>query len=291
MDIKNLYTLIAIADRASFASAAQALGLSVSAVSMQMRALEEELGATLFDRSRRPPVLTNTGMEFTQRARQLIAHWESMSDALKREAAGGILKLGAVHSSVSGVLPMALSHILEQGRHIDIRLTTGLSHELEKAVFHRQLDAAIVTEPETIRSEFEFVPFLEEALVVIAHVTTAGDTDQAVLESTPYVQFARATRVGSLIEEDIARRQIAVQSQMEVDTVEGVVALVAQGLGSSVIPSRGIENEYPATIRSLPFGQPPLTRRVGLLIAKSHPRNHLAYLLLDSLRLAAGHRH
>ena len=57
MDIKNLYTLIAIADRGSFAEAANALGVSLSAVSMQMRALEDSLGTMLFDRSRRPPVL------------------------------------------------------------------------------------------------------------------------------------------------------------------------------------------------------------------------------------------
>lgn len=55
MDIKNLYTLIAIADRGSFAEAGVSLDLSLSAVSMQMRALEEELGTMLFDRSRRPP--------------------------------------------------------------------------------------------------------------------------------------------------------------------------------------------------------------------------------------------
>ena len=54
MDVKTLYTLIAIADRESFNEAGNAIGLSLSAVSMQMRALEQGLGITIFDRTRRP---------------------------------------------------------------------------------------------------------------------------------------------------------------------------------------------------------------------------------------------
>ena len=52
MDIRTLYTLIAIADHGSFAEAGNTIGLSLSAVSMQVRALEDELGITIFDRSR-----------------------------------------------------------------------------------------------------------------------------------------------------------------------------------------------------------------------------------------------
>ena len=58
----TLYTLIAIADCGSFAEAGNRIGLSLSAVSMQVRALEEELEIAIFDRSRRPPVLTDAGL-------------------------------------------------------------------------------------------------------------------------------------------------------------------------------------------------------------------------------------
>ncbi|HSW20209.1 MAG TPA: LysR family transcriptional regulator [Ramlibacter sp.] len=284
MDIKTLYTLIAIADRGSFAEAGASLGLSLSAVSMQMKALEEELGSTLFDRGRRPPVLTETGLDFMQRARELIAHWESMSEALKKDASGGLLKLGAVHTSVAGVLPLALKHMQDAGQRMDIHLTTGLSHELEKAIFHRQLDAAIVTQPESVPDELEFLPFVEESLVVISHSTTKPGTDQEVLEHTPYVRFNRAARVGYQIQQEMTRRKIAVRSMMEIDTLEGVVAMVANGLGSSVVPSRGVDNEFPPTVRTTPFGAPPLTRRLGVLYPRNSPRAHLARMLSDALR-------
>lgn len=284
MDVKTLYTLVAIADRGSFVEAGNAIGLSLSAVSMQMRALEEELDMRLFDRSRRPPVLTDAGLALTHRARDLIAHWESMSAALKRGTAGGLLKLGAVHTCVSGVLPLALRRLQQQGHKLDIHLTTGLSHELERAVQHRQLDVAVLTEPEVARSDLQFTPFVDEPFVVITHRGTPGDTDQQVLENTPYVRFNRAARVGTLIQEETVRRRIAVRSVMEIDTLDGVIAMVANGLGSSIVPARQVKNEFPASIRTLPFGAPPLTRRLGILVPLDNPRSHLSQVLLEALR-------
>ena len=95
MDIRTLYTLIAIADCGSFAEAGNRIGLSLSAVSMQVRALEEELEIAIFDRSRRPPVLTDAGLALVHRARDLIAHWESMSAALKKGTGAGLLSWAA----------------------------------------------------------------------------------------------------------------------------------------------------------------------------------------------------
>ncbi len=284
MDIRTLYTLIAIADCGSFAEAGNRIGLSLSAVSMQVRALEEELEIAIFDRSRRPPVLTDAGLALVHRARDLIAHWESMSAALKKGTGAGLLKLGSVHTCASGVLPLALRHLQKQGHGLEVHVTTGLTHDLERAVHHRQLDVAIVTEPEVPRSDLDFLPFVDEQLVVIAHRSVKGANDQEVLEQTPYVRFNRLARVGNLVQEEILRRQIVVRSTMEIDNLEGVVAMVANGLGASVVPARGVKNEFPATIRVIPFGSPTVTRRLGILVPKENPRSHLSRLLLEALK-------
>ena len=76
MDVKSLYTLLAIVDHRSFAAAGKAVGLSPSGVSLQMKGLEGELGQRLFDRSARPPQLTAEGRLFARRARGIsgISH-------------------------------------------------------------------------------------------------------------------------------------------------------------------------------------------------------------------------
>ncbi|HBO82927.1 MAG TPA: LysR family transcriptional regulator, partial [Cupriavidus sp.] len=144
--------------------------------------------------------------------------------------------------------------------------------DLERAVYRRQLDVAVVTEPEVPRLDLQFMPFFNEEFVVITHATTRGDSDKGILETTPYVRFNRTARVGLLVQEEMVRRQIAVRSTMEIDTLEGVIAMVANGLGSSVVPARGVENEFPASIRTIPFGSPPLMRRLGILVPRDNPR-------------------
>ena len=160
-----------------------------------------------------------------------------------------------MHTCASGVLPLALRHLQKQGHGLEVHVTTGLTHDLERAVHHRQLDVAIVTEPEVPRSDLDFLPFVDEQLVVIAHRSVKGASDQEVLEQTPYVRFNRLARVGNLVQEEILRRQIVVRSTMEIDNLEGVVAMVANGLGASVVPARGVKNEFPATIRVIPLAR------------------------------------
>jgi len=92
------------------------------------------------------------------------------------------------------------------------------------------------------------------------------------------------------VQGEMERRRIAVQSTMEIDNLEGVVAMVAAGLGASVVPARGVANEFPATIRTLPFGQPPLTRRLGLLVPRDNPRSHLSKVLFEALKDSAAKR-
>lgn len=287
MDVKSLYTLIAIVDRGSFAEAAKSLGISLPAVSMQISSLEEELDIKIFDRSRRPPILTEKGLHLIKKVRELIAHWESLSDNLKREATGAVLRLGAVHTAVSGILPMSLSLLQEGGHHIDIRLMSGLTHELEMAVLRGEIDAAVVSEPEVKRSELEFFPVTEETLVVIAHSKVEGKRDEDILLNNPYVRFNRFANVSRLVQNELSKRNINVNSTMEIDTIEGVIAMVSNGIGVSVVPDRGFLKQHSNNIRKIPFGSPPISRCLGLLMLRSNPRKKFAELFLDALKKSA----
>ena len=287
MDVKSLYSIIAVADHGSFNVAAKALGISLSAISVQMRALEDDMEMVLFDRSRRPPPLTDEGRDFVGRARELIADWERLSASLKRGSHGGVLKIGAVHTVVSGLLPAALLQLRQDMPDLGIRLTTGLSHDLEAALRGGRIDVAITTEPDNMPADLEFTAFCEETLVVIAGRKAAGKSFRDVLQENAYVRFQKQARVGALIEGALAANRIKVTSAMEVDTLEGVISLVGAGLGVSVVPARsGIA--FPDAIRVLPFGRPKTVRRLGVLSQRRNVRQHFFSPLLDALRQAAG---
>lgn len=285
MDVKSLYTFIAVVDHGSFAQAAEALDLSASAISVQMRGLEEDVDMRLFDRSRRPPVLTQEGRDFALRAREVIAIWEDLSDSLRRDNNAGKLRIGAVHTAVSTLLPPALLHLRETQPKLEIRLTTGLAHDLEAALRAGLIDVALTTGAAEPVPGLIFRTIAEQPLVVLAHPTAAGADFREILRRNPYVRFSRNARVGSMVERAFEVEGITVQSAMEVDTQDGVLALVAAGLGVSVVPDNpGFRKQG---FRVEPLGDPAPRRLLGLMFDPGSPRRRFFDLLDVQLRRIA----
>lgn len=290
MDIKALQTAVTVTDFGTFANAARVLNVSLSAVSVQIRALETELGFTLFDRRRRPPVLTEQGKLFVAHARDMLLQWDRLNESLARDIRGGALRVGAVHTTVSGSVPLALRRLRERQPELHIQLTTGLSHELEDKVRRGTLDAGILTEAESWPDEFRYRRFAEEPFVVICHRDLKGSNARELLESNAYLRFNRQARVGQLIDQALAERGILIRSQMEIDTLDGVVMLVDEGLGISVIPLRPGQRRLPAKVRAVAFDDPPPKRRIGVVELKMNPRAHLVDFLFSELAAQAEKR-
>ena len=288
LDIRSLKTLIAVADHGSFAAAGSAVGLSQSAVSLQMKGLEERLGRRLFDRNHRPPLLNAEGRALVSRAREVVRQWEGLAGTFTAPPVAGSLGLGAIPTVISGVLPQALARLRAESPKLKIRLTTGLSHELEQLVDKGRLDAAVVTQPRDVAPELCWYPFAREPLVVIAPDDTPGDGDRALLEGPPFIRFRRFAWAGQLIDAEIGRRGIAVKPQMEIDSLEGIALLVARGLGVSVVPQRRGADPFPPGIKVVPFGEPPVHRTLGVLERMDNPRAGLVKTLYGALKGETG---
>ena len=290
MEIRSLKTLVAVADHGSFAAAGAAVGLSQSAVSLQMKGLETSLGRVLFDRSHRPPLLNAEGRALVDRAREVVALWNGLTEGIRAEPQAGSLALGAIPTLVSGILPESLRRLRAENPRLKLRLTTGLSNELEQLVLKEQLDVALVTQPEALTPGLSWHPFQREPLVVIAPADQVGPDDRSTLEAAPYIRFRRHAWAGQLIDGELSRRGIAVKPQMEVDSLEGIARLVASGLGVSVIPDRQLLEPFPKGLVSLPFGDPQVHRTLGLIERRDHPKARLAAQLYDALKATAGGR-
>ena len=283
MELRYLKTLIAIADHRTFVAAGEAMGLTQSAVSLHVKALEQELGTRLFDRSRRPPVLNAHGRTLVERAREIVDLCAQISEGFARDELSGVLDLGAMGTSLTGVLPMALASLQASHAGLRIRVTGGLSAELAAAVAKGELDAAMVTEPTQLATGLSWHAVVREPLMVIAPVGTAGDTDRALLESRPFIRFKRHAWAGRLIDTHLRDRRINVNQGMEIDSLEAISLMVSHGLGVSVVPERCLDEPFPPNVRKLPFGDPPLHRVVGLVERTSNPRAHLIKALYREL--------
>ncbi len=286
MDIRELRTLVTIVDRGSFAGAAEALGLSQSSVSLHIRHLEERFGLVLFDRSSRPPALSAEGRAFVTRARSILETYR----ALEQEFAPGPrfpprrLRIGAIPTLLGGPLPAALARVRAADPTLEIVLQTGLSHELEPLVERRSIDCALTAEPDRIHPGFRWSVYCEEPLVVIAPQDVPGETDEDLLTAGPFIRFKRFAWAAKLIDAELSRRDIRVETTMEVDTLDGIARLVAEGLGVSVIPHGKTSSQLPAKVRALPFGRPAVHRSLGLLENVAHGAGEQCALLLAALK-------
>src|SRR5690606_34928683 len=139
-----LRTFVAIARLGSFSEAAEHVGLTQAAVSLQVRALEEEFGRELFDRSGRLAVLNAAGQQLLPDIKKILELYDRVR--LPKPAAGdfvGHLTIGAIVSSMS-ILAKLVSQFKSEHKELGIRLVSGKSNELTYKVEKGDLDAAFV---------------------------------------------------------------------------------------------------------------------------------------------------
>jgi DNA-binding transcriptional LysR family regulator len=284
MSLRQLQTLVAIADAGSFHAAAGRLSITQSAVSMQMKALEEDLQTPLFDRSRRPPTLRENARPLIEQARHILRLYESFQiDARADGAVAGILRIGVIPTASTGILPDALAILRERTPRLQVRIENELSTELVRRVERGMLDAAILTEPSRLNAGLGSRVILEERLLVVAPIDSPGETDVDLLTALPFVRFNRRAGVGRVIDGALRSRGIEVRERMELDSIESILMMVSRGLGAAIAPERSISIEQRRSLKCIPFGDPPVRRRVGLVERTSQGRSTLTDALYDAL--------
>ncbi len=287
MELRPLRTLVSIADYGSFAAAAEALGLTQSAVSLQIKALEVSLGQSLFDRSHRPPQLTEQGRQLVVEARQILSLYDRLFQADGGGMLAGDLGLGAVPTALGSIMPPALAALRTQHPKLSIRVTSGLSEELAALLRSGSLDAALVSEPQHLAEGLLARPVHQDPLVVIAPPDTKGRSDRDLLESNPFIQFSRRAWAGEEIDRALRERHIVVQRSMEIDSLEAIIEMVRHRLGVSVVPLPFGRRPEQMGLKALPFGDPPLMRPLVLLERAESPKNRLITALGQALRSVA----
>ena len=173
MNLRQLRSIAAIMQHGSFAAAGDRIGLSHSAVSVQMQQLESSLGVTLFDRGNRPVRLTPEGVRIAGIAADILAQMES----IRRVASGtemlDSIAIGFIPTTVQNLLPRVLEALREAFPLLQVRVKSGLSGELAAAVARRVLDYALLTAPVVEIPELEITAIGSEPFVVIAPVPSA----------------------------------------------------------------------------------------------------------------------
>ena len=282
MNLVHLRTLVAIAEHASFAAAARILDLSQSAVSLHIRTLESDLGRPLFDRSARPPVLTDTGRAAVARAKDILA----LTDEL-RAATGdggevqGRLQLGAVGSTLTGLLPQALSALRSEHPGLHLEIVSGVSSQLLGMVQRRRLDAAIISDYEDAERTIDWRPFLRERLVLIVPPGPGEADVHRLVRTHPFIRYTPSAAVGRVIDRAIERLNLQPRESMRLDWLEAIEAMAANGHGVAIVPERRIRPLMGVRLVDLPG--PAHHRTLGMIELTGNPKRRLTDLVFAKL--------
>ncbi len=266
MTIRQFQALKAIGEHRSFARAADALGITQSAISMQIAALEATLGASLFDRKRRPPELTRTGKIALRYAQAMIKQYDEMLDAIATvRAYRGEFRLGAIPTVLTSLLPAGLIRLRASNPELVVSVASGLSGDLLEMVASGEVDASLMHRPRTIDPLLEWHEIARQRIVVIAPSDSVEMTPQEVFAKHAYIRFNRRAWVAPLIERRLEQLGIAPKTQSELQSIEAIHQLVGLGLGAAILPDVRIAGFPVHGLRVLAFGEPPLHRDIGLL--------------------------
>ncbi|MFL6020219.1 MAG: selenium metabolism-associated LysR family transcriptional regulator [Gaiellaceae bacterium] len=254
MDTRQLAAFCAVVERKSFSQAAERLGVTQPAVSLQIRSLEQRLGRQLLDRSGRRVEPTEAGLRLYASAQRLLQAEEQLLEELESDDEGtvsGALELGASTGPGGSVVPVLLCEFQEHHRDVRVRLTVSDTQSVVDQVADRQLELGIVGAGRRHRG-VTFEPFFrdEVALACPAGHPFAGKTvSLEQLRNEPLIVMQEGAGVRQVIEDELRKagsRLRDLDVRLELGLQESVRSAVLAGHGVTFISRLAIESDLAA---------------------------------------------
>ncbi len=284
--IRILQTFLASARLGSFSAAGQEVGLTAAAVGLQMRALEDELGVALFDRSARAVVLNPEGRRRVPVVKDLVERWQQLQVRPEGDELGGTVVMGALVSALMGAFADALWTLKRRHPSLEVTLFAGQSADFMTRVERGELDAAVVTQPPArLPASLVWTPLYREPMVLIVptrpHFVLPASPLQ-MLAKCSFMRFDRRTWTGHLVNEALAQCGATVVEGLELNSVEAIVELVRQGFGIAIVPQlANLRWSRDKALRIVTLPRMTVERHVGLLERRSHGRERFTQALKD----------
>jgi DNA-binding transcriptional LysR family regulator len=264
--IRELRTFVSAARRGTFAAAGQQVGLTQSAVSAQIKHLEDALGVKLFDRTGRSAMLNSAGQRALPLAEEILDIFSRMGAPDSANNFHGSLRIGAIGSVQTGMLPQALVALKRRAPFIEVSLVPGVSLNLLSQVDAGELDLAIMIHPPfNLPKDLNVEVIAREPFVLITAKDVEGDDPLQILREQPFVRYDRGSFGGRQVTQFLKEHKIQARHALELDELDAIVKMVRSGLGVSLVPMAGLWLEHGSDVRVLRLDKLTFFREVVLL--------------------------
>lgn len=241
MDIKNLITFIYVAELGSFTKAAKQVGFSQSTVSFQIRQLELELNAQLFERVNHTVVLTEKGREVLNYAHQISKLTQELKKSIKEEHdTAGHIRLGMADSLCDSLLRENFDVFRKQYPNITLKIIAAGTEEMFQLMNHNEVDAILTLDNHIYNTEYVIAREEKAGMHFVAgsgcSLCRADSVSVQELIKHPFILTEKGMSYRKRMDEKLAERSLEVQPVLEIGSTDLICSLVEQGIGISFLP-------------------------------------------------------
>jgi len=285
MDTRQLAAFCAVVERRSFSQAAERLGVTQPAVSLQVRALEKRLGTQLLDRSGRRVEPTESGWRLYRGAQRLLALEEQIVSDVALSGEGeltGDLVLGASTGPAAIVVPVLLGEFQRENAGVRVFLTVSDTHTVIERVAARELELGIVGASRRHRG-VRFEPFFSDEVILACpsgHPFAGRTVTLDELRGESLILMQEGAGVRQIVEDALRRRGVRLRDldvRLELGLQESVRRAVEAGYGVTFISRTAVESDLEAgTLAEARVQGLEATREISLASAAGRARTRVA---------------
>lgn len=292
LSLRQLRAFWLVSQEGSMTRAAKRMHLTISALSMLVRTLEEELGVRLFERTTRRVELTEAGRQFQPTVRDVFfaldAGLHTLQESKRRKNERLVVATSPLLAAT--LVPMVIAAFREEYPNVSVTLMDAPVDQVAQAVRDGRADFGVCT-ADLASHDLVTQVLHQDTLVVVCHPdhALAGKRELrwAELTDQSLILLGASTGLRRLVEQSLGRLMLNLKPAFEVANVQTVTGLVAAGLGVSVLPSYSLVRADEKRVVAVPLIDPVVTREIVAVCTRARPFSIAAEAFLKLLRKSA----
>jgi LysR family transcriptional regulator, hydrogen peroxide-inducible genes activator len=289
MNLQQLEYIVAVDTHRHFANAAMHCFVTQPTLSMMIHKLEEELGVKIFERNKKPVVLTKEGEEIVNLAKRILLEVNRLKEytATLKEEISGELRLGIIPTLAPYLLPLFLKSFTERYPNLRVVVKDLTTYEIINRLRLGELDMGLLATPLSEKGLVEYPLFYEEFYAYAALseklppkkyvLPTHIDTHKLWLLEEGHCFRNQIYDLCELKKKDMASSNIS----YEAGSIETLINLVDKNEGITIVPKLATLNLKPQQLKKLrEFSPPKPVREISLVVTETYPRR----MIIEKLR-------
>lgn len=290
MQLESLKMFCDVVETGSFSRAAQLNHVTQSAVSQQIRALENRYGQKLLSRSARQVTPTPSGERLFRGCKEILARFSEVESEIREQSSEivGTCTVSTIYSVGLHELQSIMTALLKTHPKVNLRLNYRRNDQVYDDVILGSAEIGIVAYPQP-RAGVDILPFRDDKLAVVCApgnpLAQKAKVSLAALAGMPFIAFDREAPTRKAMDKMFRERGLTLNPVMEMDNVETIKQAISMGLGVGILPLATVMHEVnEGTLIAKPFAEGTFSRAIGLLVRKGKYLDRASQAVLDAFK-------